>query len=203
MPRETAKDWAKSRAWIAYGANLPSDKGVPLDTLHVAVKALSTHGLVIRAVSQIYETPCFPAGAGPDYINCVFEVQSGLTPEALLQVLHSVEKELGRERKRRWAGRTIDLDLLAVEDAVLPDETSVRLWIDLPLREQSVRAPDQLILPHPRIQDRSFMLIPFADLAPDWRHPLLGKTVQEMLDALPAEEKNGVKPLDGVEILVN
>ncbi|SFK13903.1 2-amino-4-hydroxy-6-hydroxymethyldihydropteridine diphosphokinase [Celeribacter neptunius] len=200
LPRETPVDWAKIRAWVAFGANLPSDNGAPIETLKAAVEGLRAEGIRLCGLSRIYETPCFPAGAGPDYINCVMELSSSYAPEDLLRALHRVEQDLGRVRKRRWAGRTIDLDLLAMDQQVLPDAKSVKLWIDLPICEQSVRAPDQLILPHPRIQDRSFMLIPFADLAPDWRHPLLGKTVQEMLDARPESEKTEVKALEGVEI---
>ncbi|WP_434289371.1 2-amino-4-hydroxy-6-hydroxymethyldihydropteridine diphosphokinase [Celeribacter sp. SCSIO 80788] len=194
-------NWAKRRAWIAFGANLPSTAGAPIETLRAAVRDLKDADLAITAVSGIYETPCFPKGAGPDYINFAAEIETSLAPEALLARLHEVEHSFGRVRKIRWAGRPIDLDLMAVEGEVLPDIASVNSWITLPLAEQSVRAPDQLILPHPRIQDRAFMLIPFADLAPDWRHPILGQTVAEMLASRPEAEKSEVKPLAGLEIL--
>lgn len=203
MARETPSYWAKMRAWIAFGANLPSETGTPMETLQAALHALSAKGVTVTQLSQIYETPCFPAGAGPDYVNFAAEVMYDGPPEALLLVLHEIEAELGRVRKTRWAGRPIDLDLLAYADEVRPDARSVQAWIDLPLSEQTVRAPDQLILPHPRIQDRAFMLIPFADLAPDWRHPLLGQTISEMLAARPESEKTEVKPMSGVEIRVN
>ncbi|MBW6416552.1 2-amino-4-hydroxy-6-hydroxymethyldihydropteridine diphosphokinase [Celeribacter sp. PS-C1] len=188
------------RAWIAFGANLPSETGTPLETLKEALRALRVKGVEVAALSQIYETPCFPAGAGPDYINFAAEVSYDGPPEALLLVLHEVEARLGRVRKTRWAGRPIDLDLMAYEDVVRPDEATLRQWIELPLTEQTVRAPDRLILPHPRIQDRAFMLIPFADLAPEWRHPLLDKTIAEMLAARPEDEKTEVKPMSGVAI---
>nr|WP_321507029.1 2-amino-4-hydroxy-6-hydroxymethyldihydropteridine diphosphokinase [uncultured Celeribacter sp.] len=188
------------RAWLAFGANLPSEVGGPADTLRKAVADLRHRGIMLEAVSLVYETPCFPAGAGPDYVNFALEISTDLAPEALLQVLHEVEASFGRVRRTRWAGRTIDIDLLAMEHCVSPDEATLLHWIDLPLAEQSRQAPDRLILPHPRIQDRSFMLIPFADLAPDWRHPVLGKTVAEMLAARPESEKTEVKVLEGVEI---
>ncbi len=165
------------------------------------MRELMSKGLKIKSVSQIYETPCFPKGAGPDYINFVAEIETSLSPESVLTILHEVEHQYGRVRKTRWAGRPIDLDLIACESAILPNETLVKSWIELPLEQQSVQAPDQLILPHPRIQDRAFVLIPFADLAPDWVHPILGKTVEEMLAARPEEEKSEVKRLAEVEIL--
>ncbi|MCA0042359.1 2-amino-4-hydroxy-6-hydroxymethyldihydropteridine diphosphokinase [Celeribacter litoreus] len=188
------------RIFVAMGANLPSTAGEPIDTLRGAVAALQALGLHVSAVSRVFETPCFPEGAGPDYLNAALELQSDLPAETILSVLHEVEAQFGRVRETRWAGRSLDLDLLAVEDLIAPDREGVERWINMPLELQMKSAPDTLILPHPRIQDRAFMLIPFADVAPDWKHPLLGQTVQEMLDARPAGEKTGVKALDGVEI---
>ncbi len=183
------------------GGNLPSEVGEPLDTLRAAVVALSEAGVDIRAASRVFETPCFPAGAGPDYLNATLEVVISEASADFLQRLHAVERMFGRVRETRWAGRTLDLDLLAVETEVAPIKGVLLEWIELPLSEQSVRPPAELILPHPRLQDRAFMLIPFCDLAPDWRHPVFGKTVTEMCALRPEAEKIGVKALEGVEIL--
>jgi len=79
---------------------------------------------------------------------------------------------------------------------VLPDPAGFRHWLDLPPEAQSREAPDRLILPHPRMQDRAFVLVPLADVAPDWRHPVLGRTVTQMRDALPAGLLAEVVPLD-------
>jgi 2-amino-4-hydroxy-6-hydroxymethyldihydropteridine diphosphokinase len=194
---------AKMRAWVAFGANLPSKTGEPAETLSVAVQDLRDMGVTVRRASRVFETPCFPVGAGPSYINFAIEVETALTPEALLALLHQVEARHGRVRKTRWAGRSIDLDLMAMEGEVRPNAKTVQAWMDLPMSAQTTQAPDTLILPHPRIQDRAFMLIPFADLAPDWTHPLIGKTVQEMCDALPDVDKSEIKEQSGLEIPVN
>lgn len=149
-------------------------------------------------VSRLYRTPCFPAGAGPDYVNAAAVVtwRNVIEPAALLAAIHRIEAEFGRERLQRWGMRTLDIDLIAVGDSVLPDPATWKMWKDLPPAGQARRAPDRLILPHPRLQDRAFVLVPLADVAPDWRHPVLGRTIREMRDALSPEALAEVVPLD-------
>ena len=111
----------RSVSLIALGANLPQGRFSPELTLGRACVALSDAGVVIRAVSRFYATPCFPAGAGPDYVNAVLAVDAGDDPSDLLALLHRIEREHGRERVRRWGMRTLDMDIVAFGDAVLPD----------------------------------------------------------------------------------
>ena len=89
----------------------------------------------------------------------------------------------------------LDLDLIAWGQAVLPDPATQRRWMELAPDRQTVETPDQLILPHPRLQDRAFVLVPLAEVAPDWRHPVLGLTVTEMCAALPAKDRDEVIPI--------
>jgi 2-amino-4-hydroxy-6-hydroxymethyldihydropteridine diphosphokinase len=184
-----------SNAVVAMGANLNLSGLGPKVTLRNAIKALADRGVVIRAESRFFETPCFPPGAGPDYVNAALLIETDLTPAQLLEVLHEVEHEFGRERVQRWGMRTLDLDLVCYDDQVLPDPATFDRWLSLPADAQRQEAPEQLILPHPRLQDRAFVLVPMADVAPDWRHPVLGQTVQQMLEALPAEDIAAVTPL--------
>lgn len=185
-----------SGAIIALGANLPHEGQPPDHAVRLAVAALKAQGIEVR-LSRLWRTPCFPAGAGPDYVNAAAVVipPAGMGPDDLLALLHRIEGDHGRKRLSRWAGRTLDLDLIAWGDSVLPDAGTQAAWRDLSPERQAQEAPERLILPHPRVQDRAFVLVPLADVAPDWVHPVLGKSVGEMIAALPPAEVEAVKPL--------
>ncbi|MEP5171325.1 MAG: 2-amino-4-hydroxy-6-hydroxymethyldihydropteridine diphosphokinase [Erythrobacter sp.] len=190
--------WApigKHSLLIALGGNLASSVGKPQETLKAALKLLQTSGAVIRATSQFYHTPAFPAGAGPDYVNAAVRIEAPWDSEKALGVLHRIEAQFGRERVQRWGQRTLDLDLLACDDIVLPDRNTHKMWRELPLDAQIGRAPEQLILPHPRLQDRAFVLVPLADVAPDWVHPLLGKPVRVLLEGVSERDRADVRPM--------
>ena len=180
---------------IALGGNMPSAQGESHETLSAALDRIASSGCELVSVSRFYRTPCFPPGAGPDYVNAAAVLASQAAPEALLTLLHRVEAGFGRERIKRWGRRTLDLDLIAVEDRVLPDPETHDAWRALPMEEQVEKAPEHLILPHPRVQDRAFVLEPLADVAPDWVHPRLGQSVIELRDALPSKALNEVVAL--------
>jgi 2-amino-4-hydroxy-6-hydroxymethyldihydropteridine diphosphokinase len=183
---------------VALGANLHNGADDPAATLRKALCALPATGLRVERVSRLYATPCFPAGAGPDYVNAAARVSArGMTPAQVLAALHAVERDFGRLRVQRWGMRTLDLDLIAMGQTVLPDAETAAAWRALPPDQQVARAPGGLILPHPRLQDRAFVLVPLHDVAPRWRHPATGLTVAAMLRALPAADRAAVVPLRG------
>lgn len=174
---------------------MASEAGAPAATLRAALDELHPRGLTPTRVSSLYATPCFPAGAGPDYVNACAALTGSLPAGEVLTILHEIEETFGRQRLQRWGSRTLDLDLLAIGSQVLPDAAVHTAWRDLPAEEQPGATPDQLILPHPRLQDRAFVLVPLCDVAPDWRHPTLGQTARELCAALPENARQDVTPL--------
>lgn len=165
--------------------------GILLQSLSV----LAERGLRVRAVSRLYRTPCFPPGAGADYVNAAAVLETEQAPREILDTLHAVEAGFGRDRIQRWGSRVLDLDLIAAGDAVLPDRATYEAWRGLAPERQRTEAPDRLVLPHPRMHERGFVLVPLAEVAPGWRHPVLGLTVAEMLAALPPEATAGIEPI--------
>ena len=158
-------------AYVGLGSNLPSQAGTPVETIRVAMNALTEVGEVI-ARSSLYETA--PVGwiEQPSFVNAVVALRTDDAPEALLEKLLAIERKFGRDRGNSVSKgpRTLDLDLLMVDDAI----------VNTPM----------LSLPHPALAERRFVLAPLAEIAPEVRHPVLRKTIRELLMALPNTGEN-------------
>jgi 2-amino-4-hydroxy-6-hydroxymethyldihydropteridine diphosphokinase len=159
---------------IALGANLPSEAGGRQQTLEAALKRLEASGVHVVARSGWYRTAPLPASDQPWFVNGVVRVETALEPSALLALIRRLEQQFGRQRSVRNAARTLDLDIIDYDGRVE----------DAP----------ELTLPHPRMQDRAFVLLPLAEIAPGWRHPTLGKTVESLISELPPGQKAAPMP---------
>lgn len=169
-------------AWFALGSNVDNALGDRVAHLCFARDELMAlaHGSGQRvAISPLFETA--PVGpAQPHYLNAVLSVTSELSPSELLVHAHRIEHARGRQRTVHWGPRTLDVDLLMVDD-VTCDET-------LP------NSTHTLVLPHPRIAERVFVLTPWSTLAPSWRLAN-GKTVWQQLQLLLAQEPSPLQPM--------
>ncbi|TXK48708.1 2-amino-4-hydroxy-6-hydroxymethyldihydropteridine diphosphokinase [Pontibacter qinzhouensis] len=115
----------------------------------------------ITSSSSLYETAAWGKTDQPAFLNQVLVLQTMLQPEQVLQVIHAIERELGRERIEHWGARVIDIDILFYEDLVLQTQ--------------------RLTIPHPQLHMRRFTLLPLAEIAPDLVHPVLDQTSQSLL----------------------
>ncbi len=153
--------------FVAVGANLPGPDGAPpIETCRAAVAALDAlPGLRLRGLSRWYRTAPLPPSGQPDYVNAVAHLSGAAEPVALLAALQALEARAGRLRGAANAARTLDLDIIAMGSLM--------------------RAAPDPILPHPRVHERRFVLMPLADVAPGWVHPILGQTAEALIAALP------------------
>ncbi len=160
---------------IGLGANLPSPKGQPRQTLEAALAALGDHQIDLVRCSRWYRSPPQPPSAQPWYVNGVAVVRTALDPQALLAALNRIETDFGRIRVSRNEPRTLDLDILGYHRVVSRGAKSPRL-------------------PHPRLHKRAFVLLPLCEVAPRWRHPADGRTVAAMIAGLPPT--SAAEPID-------
>lgn len=161
---------------IGLGANLSGPSGSPRQACEAALARLETEGVRIKRRSRWYESAPVPASDQPWYVNGVAEVETALDPAALLALLHRIEADFGRERRERNEARVLDLDLLAYGTRVND-------------------GPEPPLLPHPRLAERAFVLLPLAEVAPDWSDPRSGRPVQALIAALPPGQT--ARPLGG------
>lgn len=180
---------------IALGANLPSGGMPPEVSVPRAMARLAERVGGDHVMSRLFHTPAFPPGSGPQFVNAAVRVEWHGTAGELLALLHEIEEEFGRTRAHRWEARVMDLDLIGLDDAILPDAATRANWANLPPEKAAKVVPDQLILPHPRLAERGFVLVPLADVAPDWVDPATGLSVAQMLAARPQDELADIHPL--------
>ena len=169
---------------VALGGNVSSKWGNPQHTLAAALNKMSAAGVGVKSKSALYLT--LPQGGGRQapFINAVAVVAPNMGPAAFLRLLKRLEQEAGRRLGRHWGPRPLDLDILSAGGV-------------LGGRARGRRASGRLILPHPEIHRRAFVLVPLADVAPHWVHPGLHRSVRQMLQSPRVQRQlTGIRRLD-------
>lgn len=157
---------------IALGSNLDGPWGTPRNTLTRAIAEMPQHNIRVLSVSTCIETAPYGVTKQSSFVNAVVVVQTALAPETLLHALHLIEARAGRKRLKRWGPRTLDLDILDYNSQI---------------RKSARTDIKPLVLPHPGISLRRFVLEPLAEIAPRWKHPVTRKTA-----ALTLRQLNGL-----------
>ena len=154
-----------SRQWHKAYLSVGSNMGDKEQYIQGAIEALKEHSLIlVRRISDLIVTAPYGGVEQEDFLNGAIEIETLLSPSELLGVLHEIEKAAGRVRELRWGPRTLDLDIIFFDKLVYED--------------------DALVIPHQDVENRSFVLKPMSMLAPNYRHPVLGKTVSQLLEQL-------------------
>ena len=149
---------------IAIGSNISGPWGTPQQSVRHALQALNRDGLKLVAASRLLLTAPFGRPNQPPFVNAVARIETHLPPLALLQKLHVIERRAGRRRAMRWGPRSLDLDIIDYHGLI--------------------KSSGKLILPHPGIPERIFVLKPIAEIAGQWRHPASRLSAQNMLKRL-------------------
>ena len=162
-------------AFIGIGANLPSlNFSTPRDTCEAAIKELLSFGIVIEKQSSWYRSAPIPTSTQPWFINGIISVKTSMKATELMVLLQSVEKKFGRVRTQKNAARTLDLDLIDYDN-------TISCW-------EGCEASD-LILPHPRMHERSFVLLPLFEISPSWCHPVFRTSIEKLIANLDSNQQ--------------
>jgi 2-amino-4-hydroxy-6-hydroxymethyldihydropteridine diphosphokinase len=166
-----AQSRSRGKVLVGLGANSPGPWGSPAETLKRALRELERRGITVEAVSHLYETAAMGAARQPPYVNQAALLATSLPAPALLRLLKQIEAQAGRRGGRPWGARTLDLDIIDYKGMIMNLSGS---------RKTMPRALVRLVLPHPQLELRPFVLRPLLDIAPNWCHPVLKLSAEEL-----------------------
>lgn len=161
---------------LALGSNLSFNNNTPEENINSAYQFITNNDIKILKRSHIYKSEAYPNKSDPLFCNSAISIETDLKPEELLNVILDVEKKFGRERKKKNNPRTLDIDIISYDNLILNEN-------------------DKLVIPHPHLHKRLFVLLPLKDISQEWKHPVFLKTTQEFIEEFDAIELNKVKKI--------
>jgi 2-amino-4-hydroxy-6-hydroxymethyldihydropteridine diphosphokinase len=172
----------RGKILVGFGANCPGPWGTPVDTIARALREIEHAGPAVEACSPFYETAAVGRAGQPAYVNAVALIDTALPPGALLRLLKQIERRAGRRGGSPWGPRSLDID-------ILDHKGLVKYWRGG--RPRFARAgPRPLVLPHPWVGKRPFVLRPLLDVVPEWRHPVSKRSARALWREV-AKERQG------------
>ena len=160
---------------LAFGSNLPFKNNSPQDNIEKAYEVLSKNGIKILNKSSIYRSEAYPNKNDPEFCNSVVSVDTDLEPNILLKIILKIEASFDRKRYVKNSPRTLDIDIICFDDIVLNEKN--------------------LIIPHPEMQNRLFVLLPIQEINKNWLHPVLTKSVTNIIKEFDQKALNTVKKI--------
>ena len=176
MAEANKQNMRSGGVYIGLGANLARDGFTPAQTLQAAIDELHKLAGPVVAQSSFWSSPAWPDPAEPAYTNAVIELDTQLSPDRLLDIMQAIENVFGRVREKRWASRTVDLDIIDFRGLNRSDE--------------------RLDLPHPRAQGRAVVMLPLSEIAPSWNDPVSGRKIEDLVAALEVDDRAATSRLE-------
>lgn len=184
---------SKKLCLLALGSNLSYGGMQPIDVIKAAIVALKDAGLDGVRVSAFYRTAPVPKSDQPDFINCAVTGWTDHNVMETLDICQSIEGLFGRDRAVRWGARTLDIDIINYGDQVYP---SLEEWHAVASNVSADTEMPKLVLPHPYMHKRAFVLKPLSDVVPLWSHPVYCRTADDLYSDLSVQDRAGVVPIE-------
>ena len=173
MKKQDISENLANPAYLAIGSNL----GNKVNNIEITKFELEKHKIKILKSSSNYISESWPDASMPNYINIIIKIKTSLLPLELLQICNSIELKLGRVRSKKNAPRTCDIDIIDYDNKILNEKNS------------------KLILPHPRMNERNFVLLPLYEVDKSWKHPKSKTNIVNLINSLPVEDLRSIKQI--------
>ena len=168
--------------FLGIGSNLDSKFGDRYNNIRRTLKLIQEEKIVVKKISKFYETPSYPNKKNPKFINIVIEIEYNLDPEMLLKKIFLIEKKMERKRNTKNEPRTCDIDIIDFKGLI--------------------KNQKNVVLPHPKMHKRNFVLFPLKEICPNWTHPITNENIDILIKNLSHSARNEITRMNESDILL-